>query len=135
MISNNVYLSFDMNGNLLSCKESSDKIYSGSVATTNYVIDFSENLADNDMVYINFVRPDNVSLPALICERVQANRFKHLSTGKELDYELTSVEQMTINVIVKNRNPISEVTSIKTQSSVYLSVYPGSQYVPGIVED
>ncbi len=135
MKNNKVYLSFDMNGNFLSYNEKSDKVYAGSVASVEYYVNFTENLAVNDLVYMSFVRTDNQRTIPFICERVLDNQFKLLSTGKELDVELVSIERMTVNVIVKNRNPIKNISTVKAQANVEINVYPGSEYVPGIVED
>ena len=135
MVKNKVLLSFDMNGNFLSLQEGSNKIYAGSVASVEYYVDFSENLSVNDLVYISFTRPDNQKLAPLICERILDNRFKLLSTGEELDYNLTTTEEMTINAIIKTRDIITNISSIKSQASVVVNVYPGSQFIPGIVDD
>ena len=135
MKNNKVLLSFDMNGNFLSIQEDSNKIYAGSVASVEYYVDFTGNLSANDLVYISFTRPDNQKLAPLICERILDNRFKLLSTGEELDYNLTTTEEMTINVIIKTRDIITNVSAIKSQASVVVNVYPGSQFVPGIVDD
>ena len=135
MQNNKVLLSFDMNGNFLSLQENSNKIYAGSVASVEYYVDFTENLSANDLVYISFIRPDNQKLAPLICERILDNRFRLLSTGEELDYNLTTTEEMTINVIIKTRDIITNVSAIKSQASVAVNVYPGSQFVPGIVDD
>lgn len=134
MVKNKVLLSFDMNGNFLSLQEGSNKIYAGSVASVEYYVDFSENLSVNDLVYISFTGPDNQKLAPLICERILDNRFKLLSTGEELDYNLTTTEEMTINAIIKTRDIITNTSSIKSQASVVVNVYPGSQFVPGIVD-
>lgn len=135
MQNNKVLLSFDMSGNFLSLQENSNKIYAGSVASVEYYVDFTENLSANDLVYISFTRPDNQKLAPLICERVLDNRFRLLSTGEELDYTLTSIEEMTINVIIRTRDIITNASSIKSQASVVVNVYPGSQYVPGLTDD
>ena len=135
MQNNKVLLSFDMNGNFLSIQEDSNKIYAGSVASIEYYVDFSENLSVNDLVYISFTRPDNQKIPPLICQRILDNRFKLLSTGAELDYELTTTEEMTINVIIKSKDIVTNVSSIKTQASITVNVYPGSQFIPGLVDD
>ena len=135
MQNNKVLLSFDMSGNFLSLQENSNKIYAGSVASVEYYVDFTENLSANDLVYISFTRPDNQKLAPLICERILDNRFRLLSTGEELDYNLTTIEEMTINVIIKTRDIITNVSAIKSQASVAVNVYPGSQFVPGIVDD
>lgn len=135
MQNNKVLLSFDMSGNFLSLQENSNKIYAGSVASVEYYVDFTENLSANDLVYISFTRPDNQKLAPLICERILDNRFRLLSTGEELDYNLTTTEEMTINVIIKTRDIITNVSAIKSQASVAVNVYPGSQFVPGIVDD
>ena len=124
-----------MSGNFLSLQENSNKIYAGSVASVEYYVDFTENLSANDLVYISFTRPDNQKLAPLICERILDNRFRLLSTGEELDYNLTTIEEMTINVIIKTRDIITNVSAIKSQASVAVNVYPGSQFVPGIVDD
>jgi len=135
MKNNKVYLSFDMNGNFLSYNEKSDKVYAGSVASVEYYVGFTENMAVNDLVYMSFTRTDNQKTIPFICERVLDNQFRLLSTGKELDVELASIERMTINVIVKNRNPIDNISKLKTQASVEVNVYPGSKYMPGVIED
>ena len=135
MENNKVYLSFDMNGNFLSYDEKSSKIFSGSVASVEYYVNFTENLASNDLVYISFVRTDNQKVEPLICERISDCKFRLLSTGKELDVGLDSVEEMTINVIIKNRDVLTNLSKIKTQSSVHVNVYPGTDYSPGLVED
>lgn len=135
MKNNKVLLSFDMNGNFLSLQEDSNKIYAGSVASIEYYVDFSENLSANDLVYISFTKPDHEKLAPLICERVLDNRFRLLSTGAELDYKLTDIAELTIDVIVKSKNVITNAYAIKAQASIVVNVYPGSQYVPGIVED
>lgn len=135
MQNNKIKLSFDMSGNFLSLEEDSNKIYSGSVASFEYIIDFTENLSVNDLVYISFIRPDSQKVSPLICERILDNRFRLLSTGEELDYEITSVEELIINVIIKTKDVITNVSSIKTQANVTVNVYPGAKFIPGIVDD
>lgn len=135
MQNNKVLLSFDMSGNFLSLQENSNKIYAGSVASVEYYVDFTENLSANDLVYISFTRPDNQKLAPLICERILDNRFRLLSTGEELDYNLNEIEELIINVIIKTRNIITNASAIKSQASVAVNVYPGSQFVPGLVDD
>lgn len=56
---NKVYLNYDINGNLLSVNGESAKNYSGSVATIEYIIQFNESLASDDMVFIAFLKCEN----------------------------------------------------------------------------
>lgn len=135
MQNNKIYLSFDLSGNFLCSQEDNVKIYAGSVASVEYIVKFSKNLGPNDYVYISFTRADNKKTSPLLCERVLDNTFRHLSTGEELDIELETAETMIANVSIKSRDIVTNISAIKTQASVELPVYPGSQFTPGVAEE
>lgn len=128
---------YEPNGNALRVVDNGDKVYQGSVATTEFYLKMaSDSLEDgwsyNDGVFINLKRSDGrISGPLLMMR--SDDGWIYTSNGWLEDVDLYQESVFEVSFTMRKYSLISgenKLVSTRTTESVTISIFPSARWTP-----